>query len=199
MSSELNDTKKRILEAAWHLMEQRRGLEVSMSEIAKAAGISRQGLYLHFASRIELMIATSNYVDEVKGLNERLKPFLAAATGIAHIETCVDVWGNYIPEIYGLAKALMRTRDTDEATAAAWQGSMGCLQDVCRVTIEAIEREGNLASEWSQQDAIEMFCTLISINHWEQLTIEYGWSNEQYISRMKTLLKQTFIKKTKIK
>ena len=62
-------------------MEQRHGLGVSMGDIAKAAGISRQAVYLHFASRTELMIATTNYVDEVKGLNERLNRFKAATTG----------------------------------------------------------------------------------------------------------------------
>jgi AcrR family transcriptional regulator len=196
MSSNENNTKTRILEATWHLMEQSRG-QVSMAEIAKAAGISRQGVYLHFATRTELMIATTLYVDEVKGLNERLKQFQSATTAIELLETCVEVWGNYIPEIYGLAKALMRTRETDEATAAAWNGSMGCLRDVCRETIEALDREGILVPEWPQKEAIEMFCTLISINNWEQLTIEYGWSNDKYISRMKTLLKQTFVDKSK--
>ena len=190
------DTKTRILEATWQLMEQRHGQGVSMSDIAQAAGISRQAVYLHFPSRTELMIATSNYVDEVKGLNERLNQFKAATTGIELLEACVDVWGNYIPEIYGLAKAMLMTRETDEATAAAWDGNMSCLRDVCRETIEALEREGILAPEWSRKEAIEMFWTMISINNWEQLTIECGWSTTQYIGWMKTLLKRTFVDKT---
>jgi len=78
MSSKKTDTRTRILTATWHLMEQRRGQGVSMSDIAKAAGISRQALYLHFDSRTELMIATVHYVDEVKGLNERLEKFQEA-------------------------------------------------------------------------------------------------------------------------
>ena len=199
MSSDVKDTKTRILEATWHLLEQHHGQGVSMRDIAKAAGISRQAVYLHFASRTELMIATSSYVDEVKGLSERLSQFQLATTGVELLEACVDVWGNDIPEIYGLAKALMRTRETDEATAAVWDGNMGCLRDMCRETIESLEREGNLASEWPQKEAIEMFWTMISINNWEQLTIECGWSTSQYVSWMKMLLKRTFVDKTKVK
>ena len=90
--------------------------ESRMSDIAEAAAISRQALYLHFSSRREVMIATIHYVDEVKGLNERLESFQAATTGIELLETCVEVWGNYIPEIYGLVKALLQTRETDEAS-----------------------------------------------------------------------------------
>ncbi len=36
------------------------------------------------------------------------------------LDRSVEVWGNYIPEIYGLAKALLIARETDDATAAAW-------------------------------------------------------------------------------
>jgi hypothetical protein len=87
------------------------------------------------------------------------------------LEASVEVWGNYIPEIYGLAKAMLSTRDTDEATAAAWNDSMSCLRDACREIIEALEREEILASAWSQKEAIEMLWTMLSVNNWEQLTI----------------------------
>jgi hypothetical protein len=144
------------------------------------------------------MIATMDYVDEVKGLNKRLDQLKTATSAIELLEACVEVWGNYIPEIYGLAKAMLRTRDTDEATAAAWNNSMGCLIDACQETIGALDREGFLASEWSRKEAIEMFYTMLSINNWEQLTIECGWSTPQYIDWKKTLSKRTFVDKIEV-
>jgi AcrR family transcriptional regulator len=179
-------------------MEQHRGQGVRMIDIAKATGISRQAVYLHFGSRTELMIATTQYVDEVKGLNERLNHLRAAKTGVELLEACVEVWGNHIPEIYGLAKAMLRTRETDEATAAAWDNNMSCLRDVCREIIEAIDHEGILAPEWSRSEAIEMLWTMLSFHNWEQLTIECGWSTAQYINWMKTLLKRTFVYQNKM-
>lgn len=193
MSSNKNETRTNILNATWQLMEQRQGQGVSMSNIAKEAGVSRQALYLHFDSRVELMIATVQYVDDIKGLNERLKLFYDAKTGIELLEACVDVWGNHIPEIYGLAKALLKTRDTDRDINIAWNGCMSGLRDVCRKTIEELDKEGLLFSDWTQKEAIEMFWTIISIQNWEQLTIECKWTNEQYIHRIKMLLKRTFI------
>jgi AcrR family transcriptional regulator len=198
MSSKQPDTRKKILEATWRLMEEHRGQGVRMGDIAKAAGVSRQAVYIHFGSRTELIIATSNYVDDAKGLNERLKYLQTASTGSELLEASVEVWGNYIPEIYGLAKALMSTRETDEATAAAWNQNMSCLRDLCQEITEALDREGVLASGWSSQEAVEMLCTQLSIHNWEQLTIECGWSTPQYIERMKTLLKQTFVEKNEI-
>ena len=194
MSSEEIDTKTRILEASWQLLEERQGQGVSMSDIARAAGISRQAVYLHFASRTELMIATMNYVDEIKGLNERLKQFNSAKDGFELLEACVDIWGNYIPEIYSMAKAMLMTRDSDEDMAAAWDNGMACLREVCETTITTLEREGKLADGWSAKEATDMLMTMISIANWEQLTVEYSWSQEQYVRWIKTLLTQTLVK-----
>jgi AcrR family transcriptional regulator len=196
MEKKKTDTRKRILEATWRLLEKHRGRGVQMRDIAEAVGISRQALYLHFSSRAELMIATIHYVDEVKGLHEHPNRLKVATTGIALLEASVDVWGNYIPEIYGLAKALLSTRDTDEATAAAWNDSMSCLRDVCREIVEALEREGNLAPGWSGSDAVDMLWTMLSIHNWEQLTIDCGWSTPQYIAWMKILLIRSFVEDT---
>lgn len=194
MSSDEIDTRTRILEATWKLLEENRGQGASMGAIAKAAGISRQAVYLHFDSRTDLMIATMNYVDEIKGLNDRLAQLQTARTGEDSLELLVDIWGGYIPEIFGLAKAMMMTRDTDEDMAAAWNNVMGCLKDVCRQTIEQLEREDRLAREWSLDEATEMFWTIISISNWEQLTAECGWTTSQYVERMKMTLKRSFVK-----
>lgn len=193
MSSESTDTRTRILQATWALMEQHPGRPVSMGDVARAVGISRQAVYLHFGSRTELLVATSNYVDEVKGLAQRLERLQSAKTGIDLLDACVEVWGNYVPEIYGLAKALLASRDTDEAAAAAWDANMRCLRDVCDQIVEALERENVLASGWSRQQASEMLWTMLSINNWEQLIVDCGWSSTQYVTTMKNLLKRILV------
>jgi AcrR family transcriptional regulator len=166
-----------------------------MRDIAVAAGISRQALYLHFASKSELMVATMRYVDKAKGLDVRLRQLAEVADGIELLEQSVAVWGNYIPEIYGLAKAMLITRETDEAMAAAWDDSMRCLHDACRRVIETLHREAILVSQWSPEEAIEMLWTLLSVHNWEQLAVECGWSTTQYVDRMKIVLRRTFVKK----
>jgi AcrR family transcriptional regulator len=191
MSSDDLDTRTRILETTWQLLEQHQG--VKMSDIARAVGISRQAVYLHFTSRTELMIATMNYVDEVKGLYERLNQLQSVKSGVELLDKVIEIWGNYIPEIYGVAKAMLVTKDTDEAMAAAWNNSMGCLRDVCQQTIDMLAQEGKLASAWSTKEATDMFVTVVSITGWEQLVKECHWSNEQYINKIKSLLKQTFV------
>jgi len=195
MSREPSDTRTRILDVTWRLMEQRPGQGISMGDIAKAAGISRQAVYLHFASRTELMVAVTHYVDEVKGLDKRLEKLNDVESGLEFLEVCVDIWGNYIPEIHALARSMMRTRDTDEAMAAAWKGCMGCLKDVCAQAVAMLEREGRLTSAWSPEEATDLLWTLLSIENWEQLTIDCGWSTPRYVEKMKALLRRLLVVK----
>ncbi|MCA9735919.1 TetR/AcrR family transcriptional regulator, partial [candidate division KSB1 bacterium] len=110
------------------------------------------------------------------------------------LEKSITIWGNYIPEIYGLAKAMLSTRETDEAIAAAWDKQMDCLRNACQDIIDAFIREEILTPEWTRSKAIEMLWTALSIQNWEQLTIECGWSTSQYIEWMKTFLKHAFTK-----
>ena len=195
MSSGELETRKRILEATRLLMEDRRGQDVRMRDIAEAAGVSRQAVYDHFGSRAKLLVATTHYVDEVRGLEERRRRFREATTGVEHLEAYVEFWGNYIPEVYGMAKALLAVRETDEAAAAAWDDRMGAVRESCRKTIEALHRDGMLAPEWSRDEAVDLMWTMLSIRNWEQLTIECGWSISQYVGRMQKLLKRTFVRR----
>ena len=164
-----------------------------MSAIAKQTGISRQALYLHFASRTELMIATTEYVDEVKGLYQRMEKISSATTGTSMLEAYVDVWGNYMPEIYGIAKALLRVKETDEAASAAWCRCMDCLREVCQQIIQTLEKEGKLSDALAPDDAVDYLLMSLSIEQWELLTKESGWSDEKYVREMKRLLVHSFV------
>src|SRR5918997_536236 len=195
MSSGESETRTRILVATWRLMVQRRGQGVRMRDIAEAAGISRQAVYDHFGSRARLLVATTHYVDEVRGLEQRRRRFQAATTGVEHLEAYVEFWGNYIPEVYGMSKALLAVRETDEAAAAAWDDRMGAVRESCRITIEALHRDGMPAPEWSRDEAIDLMWTMLSIRNWEQLTTDCGWSTNQYVSRMQKLLKRTLVRR----
>lgn len=187
------ETRTRILEAALRLLEQPGRPEVRMRDIAESAGISRQAVYLHFASRAELLVATTRYVDQIRGLDERLRRSREAVSGIERLDAFVEFWGRYIPEIYGVAKALRVARQTDEAAATAWSDRMSAVREGCRAVIEALQRDKMLAPGWNCDEATDLFWTLLSVGNWEQLTVERGWSTDRYIDRMKKLAKRSFV------
>lgn len=181
------NTRTRILEASWKLLETRPYSSVRMSDIARRAGISRQALYLHFGTRAELLIATTRYIDRVKNVDARLQASRMAATGRERLVAFVDAWGNYIPEIYGVGKALLAMRDSDEAAALAWDDRMRAVREACEAIVRALETEGALAPDYSPEQATDLLWSLLSVRHWEQLTLDCGWSQRVYIETLSTL------------
>jgi len=181
MSSKNIDTRKKILQVAAKLLVENKGSGVRMSDIAKAASLSRQAIYLHFTTRAELLEATTKYLDEIFQIDKRLAPSRAAKTGVERLERYIDAWGNYIPEIYGVAHALMSVKDTDDAAAAAWNERMYAMRDGCRAAVEALANDGKLNPALAQDDAIDLLWTLLSVRNWENLTLECGWSHQKYI------------------
>ncbi len=193
MSSKKPDTRNRILNAAWKLLEAKHGKGVRMTDIAKRAGITRQALYLHFGTRSELLIATTHYLDEVKGVEERLVPSRTAQTGIERLDAYIDAWGSYIPEIHGVAKALLAMKDTDEAAAEAWDDRMQAMRQGCEAAIGALNSEDMLVPDYSPKQATDILWTILSVRNWEQLTIECGWPQERYIETLKSLARRFFV------
>lgn len=194
MSSVELETRTRILEATRRLMEERRGRGVRMQDVAEAAGLSRQSVYDHFGSRAKLMVATVHYVDAARGLAERKRRFEMADGGVQCLEAYVEFWGNFIPEIYGMARALLADRETDEAAAAAWDDRMGAVRASCRITIEALHRDGALAPGWTVDEAVDLMWTLLSVRNWESLTVECGWSQGRYVDHMHKLLRRVLLR-----
>src|ERR671911_1208633 len=192
--SKKSETRVRILDATWRLMEERRGQGVFMRDVAEAAGVSRQAVYDHFGSRAELMVATARYGDEVRGLDERLRRYRAVTSGVERLEAFVEFWGNYIPEIYGIARALLAARETDEAVAAAWDDRMGVVYEACRDIVERLHRDGVLAPGWSLEEAADVLWTMLSIRSWESLVLERGWPVSRYVDRMQQLTRRAFVR-----
>ena len=193
MSSDDNETRTRILEASVRLLEEHRGRSVRMGDIARAAGISRQAVYLHFASRADLLEASTRYLDEKLGLEQRLVRSRSVDSGAERLDAYIEFWGNYIPEIYGVAKALLDAQDSDEAAATAWNERMLAMRDGCRAAIEALEYDGNLSKAWSRREATDFLWTMLSIRNWEQLTQECGWPSRKYIQRMQVVARLTLV------
>lgn len=193
MSSEKINTRTRILEATVKTLEETGGRGVRMGDIAKATGISRQALYLHFASRTELLIAATLYRGDLLDVEGRLAPSRAATSGVERLRLYIEFWGHFVPEIYSVAKALMSAQDSDEDAAAAWHDRMWAMRDGCRAAIDALHKDGKLAKPWTRPKATQALWTMLLVPNWEHLTQECGWSTNQYIKWMNTLAQRTFV------
>lgn len=192
MSSPQLPTPKRILVETLRLMETRRGEGVRVEDIAKAAGVSRQAVYLHFTSRAGLLKAALDYVEETMRLEERLLPVFGKS-GAAGIAALVEFWGAFVADTYGISKAFVIARTTDPDAAAAWAAKMTALYDGCRAIMACSQRDGVLAADWSVTEAADFLWAMLTVEQWEHLRLERGWSQAQYIERLTRVLIQALV------
>jgi AcrR family transcriptional regulator len=193
MSSPQIPTPQRILTETWRLMEQNRGQGVRIEDIAKAAGVSRQAVYLHFGSRGGLLKATLGYVEDVLRFGERIQPVLRGQ-GVETLDALVDFMGGFLPDTYGIAKAFLAVREIDPDAAAAWDERMRILYEGCLTTVRCVAREQMLSPDWTLEEAADFVWAMLSIDNWEHLTIERGWTQADYTMRMKRVLKLALVK-----
>ncbi|QKV17166.1 TetR/AcrR family transcriptional regulator [Oricola thermophila] len=193
MSSKITDTRTRILQSAWKLLEKGNGNEIRMSDIAREAGISRQALYLHFPTRAELLIATTRHIDAVNDIDTRLAPSRSAASGIERLDAFIEAWGDYIPLIHGVARALISMQDEDDAARIAWADRLRAVREGFEAAVGALDRDGVLSPDYTPKQATDLLWTLVSIENWEHLVIDCNWSQSDYVEAMKSLARRVLV------
>lgn len=188
-------TRRRILDAARRLLEERRSpRDVTLGEIGEAAGVSRQAVYLHFGSRSGLLLALVERVDRQEGLRELHARVWAADCGAEALDRYVEVVADVTPRIDAIALALESARATDEDAAAAWADRMGGRHRMARRLAEWLENDGALRDGWTVDDAADMIWATLAIHTWRDLVIERDWPASRYVRRMRELLRRTLVR-----
>ena len=175
-------TRARILDTAWTLVRERGVNAVTLAEIARAAGVSRQLVYVHFDNRAGLLVAMARRHDARSGFAGRV----AAARKLpplAALERLLRLWLDYLPEILPVARALEAAAINGDEGGAAWHDRMADLHEVVRAAVERAGRDGRLAASWTVQTATDWTWARINVSTWQQLVAERGWSPAEYAER----------------
>lgn len=56
-----------------------------------------------------------------------------------------------------------------------------------------VPSDKNLTPKWTRTEATDALWTLLLVPNWENLTLQCGWSTEQYVHWMKSLAERTFV------
>jgi AcrR family transcriptional regulator len=174
------DSRTRVLDAALRLIRKRGDAAVTMAQIAKAARLSRQAVYLHFADRAGLMVALARRIDESRGLPAEIQHLMNSPTGIEMIEAFVSMQARGNPAVWAVARAIDAVRRTDAAAARAWQNRLESRLAGCRAIVSRLKAEGSLRPGLAPSIAADLLWTMTSLRMWEDLVLEREWSPEQY-------------------
>lgn len=192
MSSK-KDTRTKILSAALALIRRRGGADISLGEIARAARLSRQAIYLHFADRADLMIALIRYVDELRGLSEKLRKIAEAPSGIAEVREMVALQASDNPGLWPIARVFDAVRRSDPAVERSWQDRLQNRLEGCRAMVARLQAEDALRPGLDPAFGADLLWTITSLRMWEDLVIQRGWSAEQYQEHVNRLLRDALM------
>jgi AcrR family transcriptional regulator len=186
-------TRKALLDAARALMEERGFDAVTLAAVADRAGVSHRALYLHFASRSELLTSLYRHL----GTSEHLASSLERVWASPDPVSALDEWARHIarshPRILTISRAIERARDTDPDAAELWQRTMRNWMASCRRLADWLATEGRLRPPWTPPTAADMLWCLMSWDVTERLTVNRRWSRQKYADHFSALLHATLV------
>jgi AcrR family transcriptional regulator len=171
----VSSSRDRILKEAHRLIAER-GAVVSMSDIATAAGVSRQAIYLHFRSRGQLLLALVHHMDDEAAIRSRLAAALEDPDPVAALRGFVKTWLRFAATIQPVATVLLTTRNTDADAWAAWEDRMTELRSGYLRATRRLAAAGRLHQGVDAARAADLAWALTSVPVWEQLALDRAWS-----------------------
>src|SRR5919204_1289258 len=155
-------TRTALLAAARAVLEERGFPQLTMAAVAERAGVTRRAVYLHFASRSDLVGALFDYVAETEGLQASLPQVRSAPDGVSALDAWARHEATYHVRILGVARALEHV-GRDDPDAATWRDRIARHQLVdCRRLAQRLAHEDRLAPGWTVDSATDMLWALIS-------------------------------------
>jgi AcrR family transcriptional regulator len=186
-------TRARILDEARRLLEERPGASPSMSEVAAAAGVSRQALYLHFADRTALLLEVGRQADSAARTAGRQQRIDGAATAHEALRATISVQAELKPELQGIATALDVLRRSDTAAEAAWQEREQARLQRCRTVVKRLRAERALAPDLDLNTASQLLWAMTSQRVWDDLVADQGWTTTRYRTHLIRLAERALL------
>lgn len=171
-------TRTAILDATWSLIAEKKRLDISQTEIATAAGVSRQTVYLAFGNRARLLTAMARNKDLQSDHVGRLSKISHSdAVTREDFQRYIEIWLDYLPLIYPIGILLDAAALADAEAASAWNDRMkGALLAGLKRIFRQLAERGDLVSGLNPDRAAELVWSLIHPTAWRQLVVDCGWS-----------------------
>ncbi|MGH8823903.1 MAG: TetR/AcrR family transcriptional regulator [Jiangellaceae bacterium] len=186
-------TRAALLEAARQLIEEQGFEALTMAAVAERAGVSRRAVYLHVASRSELVTALFGYVNEAEDLAASTRPVWEAPDAVAALDEWARHLARYHPRLIRIARAIQRVRDVDADAARHWDIVMRDWRRHCRSLTARLAGEGRLATPWTVESAADLLFALMSFDVLEALLVERRWSRRRLADHLALVFRRTLV------
>ncbi len=177
------ETRLRIITAARSLMDDAGYPNVSLDEIAAKAEVSRQTIYVQFGSKLGVLEAMIDYVDQV-GLKDLFAILRTATDPVEAIHKIVPINMAYDHENMKLFRTFRAQAVSDPDFRAVLDSRMQRRWGSINGMMEWLHREGKLAEGWSVGEATDWYFSVVGFYVYDDLVNNRGWSLEHLIHRL---------------
>ena len=185
-------TRATLLTGARRLLEEDGFEALTMAAVAERAGVTRRAVYLHFASRADLVAGLFDHVAGEEGLAESLARVWAAPDAAAALDEWARHLARYHTRLLAVDRAVERVRRADRDAARHRERVVRAKLASCRRLAERLEGERVLAAPWTADSAADMLFALTSSDVVEGLTVDRRWSRQKLADHLGLLLRSTF-------
>jgi AcrR family transcriptional regulator len=186
-------TRAALLSAARAILEEDGFEALTMSAVAKRAGVTRRAVYMHFGSRADLAGALFDYVAAVEGLDESVERVWEARDAAAALDAWAEHLARYHPRLVAVDRALQRVWRSDPDARAHRRRVVAAKLDNCRRLADRLAGEGRLASCWTVDSAADMLFALVSSDTIEALIVDRRWSRQRLADHLALLFRSAFL------
>jgi AcrR family transcriptional regulator len=187
-------TRAAILAATRSVLEEAGFDGLTMAAVAEQAGVTRRALYLHFASRTELVASLFDHIAAEEGLADLTAGIWEAPTARVALERWASFLAVYHPRLIAVTRAVEAVRERDADAQAHWRRVTTAQHANCRRLANWLADEEALAEPWTAQSAAEMLWAMISTDLIERLLRERRWSTRRLASALSIVFERTFVR-----
>jgi AcrR family transcriptional regulator len=184
------ETRIQILEAARAMFEELGYYGAGLAAVAKAAGVSRQAIYLHFPSKAELLTDLHLHIfatDVVPAIERH--PVTDAMTAWEAIDASIASDVEVVAKVWRIHEALTTARRQHPEVDQTLRPREKERYDELLALGHRLEQEGRLPPSIGVSLFADMLWGLINVGTYYNLVIERGWSPDQYEQWARTTLR----------
>lgn len=187
-------TSAAILDAAARLMITEGRADPPLSQVAAAAGVSRQSVYLGFGGRAGLLAALleraarqSNAVTSFEAMT--VNPVLNAR----RLTAMAEAWMDHLAEIHPVVTLLDAASLSDPDALAAGRAFAQRWRGAFEATLSQSDPVWALRDSLTPSAAADLLWSAMDVRAWRGLVVESGWTPEAFRSSRVVFLRRMIL------
>lgn len=188
-----SETKEKLVSAGLVLFRRNGVAAVTLADVAKEAGVSRQTVYLNFGNRAGLLTEVARHNDLTSTHAKKLRETSQGPASVAALETFVKTWFRNLPEILDLALALDAAGNADATARAALNNRMDTLATMVGRIVQGLEKQERLNPRWKAKEATDWICLHLDPQVWNRWVVTRKWPPQAFVTRVWQTLRRELL------